>query len=164
LTCSDSGRKEISFYGPVGLIPFWQSTGSFTFRPQFITNVVEIPGYCCTDMGPFSMHCLPLSRDNDASFTSHVCYVVETKVLPGKFDVARAKARGVPVGPLFGALQKGNAITLPDGTTVRPEDVLGPSEAPRYAAIICNVATAGDSVSQNVFINCLVSHPFWDRY
>lgn len=163
MTSSDSGRKEITFYGPVGILEFWQSTGSFTFRPQFKTNVIEILGYRCCDVGSVIIHCLSLSLEGPGT-SSNVCYIAETKVLPGKFDVAKAKSLGVPVGPLFGALQRGNVVTLHDGTTVHPHDVLGPSEAPRYAAIICNVSsTSGDFASHAAMIERLVTHPFWDR-
>jgi ribonuclease Z len=44
---------------------------------------------------------------------------------PGRFDVAEARRRGVPDGPLFGRLQHGEDVTLPDGDTVRSEDVVG---------------------------------------
>eukprot|EP00923_Selenidium_pygospionis_P001428 GHVN01002112.1.p2 GENE.GHVN01002112.1~~GHVN01002112.1.p2 ORF type:complete len:987 (+),score=120.25 GHVN01002112.1:5159-8119(+) len=43
----------------------------------------------------------------------------------GRFDREKAVQLKVPVGPLFGQLKSGNSIQLSDGTTVRPEDVLG---------------------------------------
>jgi ribonuclease Z len=46
---------------------------------------------------------------------------------PGAFDVAAATALGVPPGPMFGRLQRGEALEV-DGRTVRPGDVMG---APR---------------------------------
>lgn len=46
---------------------------------------------------------------------------------PGRFDLEAAKALGVPHGPLFGRLQRGEAITLVDGRTITPDQVLGPS-------------------------------------
>jgi ribonuclease Z len=45
---------------------------------------------------------------------------------PGRFDVETALALGVKDPRLFGALQRGQAVTVDDGTTVRPEQVLGP--------------------------------------
>ncbi|ATB45093.1 ribonuclease Z [Corallococcus macrosporus] len=47
---------------------------------------------------------------------------------PGRFNLETARALGVPEGPSFGKLQRGEPVTLEDGRTVKPEDVLG---APR---------------------------------
>ncbi len=46
---------------------------------------------------------------------------------PGRFDIEAAKALGVPSGPLFGRLQRGESVELDDGTTVQPDQVMGPS-------------------------------------
>jgi ribonuclease Z len=43
---------------------------------------------------------------------------------PGRFHPERAAALGVPPGPLFGSLQHGQAVTLPDGRRIEPADVL----------------------------------------
>jgi ribonuclease Z len=58
---------------------------------------------------------------------------------PGRFHPERAAALGVPKGPLFGALQHGNSITLADGRVVKPEDVV---EAPRRGR---KVVVTGDT-------------------
>ena len=50
----------------------------------------------------------------------------EERTRPGRFDPERARALGVPEGPAFGRLQNGKSVSLPDGTTVHPEQVLGP--------------------------------------
>ena len=55
-------------------------------------------------------------------------YVLEEDERPGRFNRERAVALGVPPGPLFGRLQRGEAVCIVrDGieTTVRPDDVLG---------------------------------------
>jgi len=46
----------------------------------------------------------------------------------GRFNPLRARELGIPEGPLWGELHKGRVVTLPDGRTVGPADLVG---APR---------------------------------
>lgn len=52
----------------------------------------------------------------------------------GRFDVAKATAMGVPNGPLFGELQRGNDVVLDDQTTVHSSDVVGETRPGRMIA------------------------------
>jgi ribonuclease Z len=45
---------------------------------------------------------------------------------PGRFDPGAARARGIQPGPAFGQLQAGEAVAAPDGSLVKPEEVVGP--------------------------------------
>ncbi len=66
-------------------------------------------------------------------------WTLEEDHRPGKFHPDRAVALGVPKGPLYGALQRGEAVALPDGRTVRPADVV---DAPRRGR---KIAITGDT-------------------
>ena len=54
--------------------------------------------------------------------------------LVGRFDVEAARSLGVTPGPDFGKLQRGLSVETPDGTVVRPEQVLG---KPRRGRVVC---------------------------
>jgi len=53
-------------------------------------------------------------------------YVLVERDRLGKFDPARAAELGVPEGPLWGRLQRAEAVTLEDGRTIAPELIVGP--------------------------------------
>jgi ribonuclease Z len=49
----------------------------------------------------------------------------------GRFNPDRARELGIPEGPLWGQLHKGKAITLEDGRTFGPADLVGPPRSGR---------------------------------
>jgi ribonuclease Z len=66
---------------------------------------------------------------------SAVGYALVEDARPGRFDVQAADALGVPPGPERGALQRGESVTLSDGTTITPDSVLGPARPGRKVVI-----------------------------
>ena len=54
-------------------------------------------------------------------------YRVTEKDRTGHFDVEKAAALGIPSGPLYGKLKRGEEIMLPDGRRVNGSDFCGPT-------------------------------------
>src|SRR5690606_16170567 len=57
-------------------------------------------------------------------------YAVAEHPRPGRFNPDRARELGVPAGPLFGKLHRGEPVEV-EGRIVRPEEVVGPSRPGR---------------------------------
>ena len=53
-------------------------------------------------------------------------FVLEEDERPGRFNKEKALELGVPEGPLFGKLQRGESVKLKDGRIITPDMVLGP--------------------------------------
>lgn len=61
-------------------------------------------------------------------------YRLEEHQRPGRFSPERARALGLPAGPLWGALQRGEPVQGPRGETIEPDQVLGPPRQGRAVA------------------------------
>jgi ribonuclease Z len=79
--------------------------------------------------------------------TPSVGWALREDPRPGRFHPERAEALGVPKGPLYGALQRGETVALPGGRTVRPEEVV---EVPRRGRAV--VVTGDTRPSQETVV------------
>jgi len=61
-------------------------------------------------------------------------YILKEHARRGRFDVDKARSLGIPEGPVWGQLSKGEEVRLSDGRTVRPSDVVGPARPGRLIA------------------------------
>ena len=62
-----------------------------------------------------------------------VGYVLAEHTRLGRFNPERARVLGIPEGPLWGQLHKGKPVTLEDGRTIGPAELVG---APRPGRIL----------------------------
>jgi ribonuclease Z len=83
-------------------------------------------------------------------------FIFRERDLPGRFDPERARALGVTPGPAFGRLQSGQTLTLDDGSTVAPEDVMGPTRRGRAIAYISDTRPSQNVVEAVAGVDLLV--------
>jgi ribonuclease Z len=122
-------RKEsLQVYGPVGIKDFLvccQQTLKFGLTYQVEINEIVKPGVI-VESEDYVVEAVK-SNHTTESYT----YVFEEKPRPGKFYPKKAQQLGIPKGELWSKLQNGQNITLPEGKTVKPEDVMGPMRVGR---------------------------------
>jgi ribonuclease Z len=117
-------RKEpLQVYGPVGIKDFLvccQQVLKFGLTYQVEINEIVKPGIIVEEED----YIVEVVKSNHT--TESYSYVFEEKPRPGKFYPKKAEHLGIPKGELWSKLQNGENITLPDGKTVKPDDVMGP--------------------------------------
>jgi len=74
----------------------------------------------------------------------------------GKFDPEKARALGIPEGPLWGKLQRGETIELADGRKVTADSVVGPRRPGRKVVITGDTAPCASVVDAAAGADLLV--------
>ncbi|GGG88052.1 ribonuclease Z [Paenibacillus radicis (ex Gao et al. 2016)] len=73
-------------------------------------------------------------------------YRITERDRPGKLQVEKLKELGVPEGPLYGSLKKGQDVSLPDGTVVRAAEVAGTPIKGRIVTILGDTKPCDNTV------------------
>ena len=127
--------EPMRLYGPKGAKKLLtQALQLGVERVPFEVEIVEVkPGMALREQGAGS-------RERDGYEihvfgTEHgggsVGYALKEHERPGRFDPEKARAAGVPEGHLWGKLQKGETVGLPDGRTVTADGIVGPKRPGR---------------------------------
>jgi ribonuclease Z len=122
-------EPPLTVYGPRGLRELYSMMKPLIGRLCFDVELVELePGQAVVrdeyEIQPFeAAHSV---RANG--------YALVESPRPGKFDVEAAERLGVPEGPAFAALQRGEAVEGSEGT-VSPDQVVGPDRPGRTVVI-----------------------------
>lgn len=130
-TCGMSGHaRRIDVYGPRALDTYVREVSRSTqFQPSYPLEVHTVEEGNIFEDEEFVVACAPLKHRLPA-----FGYRVTEKDRPGHFDVERASKLGIPPGPLYGRLKKGESVTLPDGRTFSGADFCGPALEGRSVA------------------------------
>jgi ribonuclease Z len=115
------GREvPMTIYGPPGLQAVIDDMGQLIGRLPFDIDIYELqPG---EELGFKGYTVSGFDVDHRARAFG---FKLSEHERPGHFDDALATKLGVQSGPDFGVLHRGGDVTLPDGTVVKSEQVVG---------------------------------------
>src|SRR6185436_116275 len=131
------GREEpLNVFGPEGLRGYL-SASFRNFDLQQFSYKLHVQEFPRGDRGrvlegeEFYVDALPL----DHSIFCLGCRLQE-KTKAGTFNLEEAERLGIPRGPLYGKLQHGESVSLPDGRVITPPMVLG-EPRPGKSVVYC---------------------------
>lgn len=128
------GRTEpLRIWGPAGAVRFLQRAEVFGAgdRLGFPVTVSEVEAGVPIVRTGYSL--VPFAAAHGP--TPAVGYALVEAIRLGRFHPDRARELGVPEGPLWGHLHRGRTVTLPDGRTVSPADLVGPPRPGRRVVV-----------------------------
>lgn len=127
-SCGLAGSPDkIDLYGPPGLEQYLQACRRYSqthFSYPLQVHTIG-PGQIYEDQ-EFIVSCDHLEHRVPA-----LGYRVQEKDRPGRFDAQKAAALGIPSGPLYGKLKRGEQIVLADGRKFKGSDFCGQPEVGR---------------------------------
>ncbi|MFI5309649.1 MAG: ribonuclease Z [Gemmatimonadales bacterium] len=124
--------EPLRIWGPKGVQAMLKrGDGLGVERLSFPLEVVEVtPG---TPIARKEYVMLPFAVDHRGQ--QAVGYALIEEERRGRFNPELARDLGIPEGPLWGKLHKGEVITLADGRTVDPSMLVGPTRSGRRVVI-----------------------------
>ncbi|MGF1496650.1 MAG: ribonuclease Z [Elainellaceae cyanobacterium] len=127
-SCGLAGNaSRIDVYGPPKLGDYLRAAGRYSqthFSYPVKVHTVQ-PGLVFEDE-EYTVHCTELTHRVPA-----FGYRIAEKDRSGHFDVERAQALGIPPGPVYGRLKRGECVNLPDGRIINGNDLCGPTQIGR---------------------------------
>ncbi|MCL6433354.1 MAG: ribonuclease Z [Leptolyngbyaceae cyanobacterium HOT.MB2.61] len=127
-SCGLAGNAQrIDIYGPPDLEDYLKACRRYSqthFSYPVKVHTVR-PGVIFEDE-EFTVSCALLKHRVPA-----FGYRVAEKDRPGHFDAERAAEIGIPPGPIYGRLKRGEVIVLPDGRQIHGAELCGPTQVGR---------------------------------
>lgn len=132
-TMSLQGRTEpLTLWGPRGSSRVLKRAEGLGFeRSTFPIEMVELEAE--TPLKRTGYEIIPFAVDHRGS--TSVGYSIVEATRKGRFDPDRAKELGIPEGPLWGQIHRGQAVTLEDGRVIEPSALVGPTRPGRHVVI-----------------------------
>ena len=136
-TLALQGRTEpMNLYGPPGSDKLlWKAITLGSEKQHFEIKVFELTPETPLKRSGYSL--VPFTVEHGDRLA--IGYQLVEEIRLGRFNPEKAREMGVPEGPLWGKIHKGETVKLPDGRTIKPSELVGPTRPGR------RIVLTGDS-------------------
>ncbi|HET7791679.1 MAG TPA: ribonuclease Z [Gemmatimonadales bacterium] len=130
-------ETPVVLYGPKGAKKILSQAISLGVeRVPFGIEVVEVkPGDAIGERGKGSREGYEIRAFATEHGGGSVGYLLAEHQRLGRFDPEKARALGIPEGPMWGRLHKGEPVALENGRTIQPSELVGAPRPGRRVAI-----------------------------
>jgi ribonuclease Z len=132
-TMALQGRTDaLRLWGPRGAKRVLRRAEQFGFdRLGFPVEIAELEPEQPLRRSGYEL--IPFPVDHRGSTSIGYALIEETR--KGRFNPDLARELGIPEGPMWGQIHRGLAVTLPDGRTIEPSVLVGPTRPGRRIVI-----------------------------
>ena len=134
-------QVPLKIYGPPGLSELFQVFSLFLGRLKYTLDLVELKPGEAVEHDEYVVRAFEAAHGSRANG-----YALVESERPGRFDPDAAAAAGVPEGPAYAALQRGETVEGEAGP-VAPDQVMGPSRPGRTVVLTGDTAPSPATVS-----------------
>jgi ribonuclease Z len=134
-------RVPLKVYGPPGLTDLFQVFSPLLGRLKYTLDLIELAPGEVVEQDEYEVRPFEAKHGSRANG-----YAIVEADRPGRFDPAAAAAAGIPEGPAYAALQRGETVEG-DAGPVAPDQVMGPGRQGRTIVITGDTAPSPATVS-----------------
>ena len=153
-TLALQGRTEpMNLYGPVGSEKLlWRAITLGSEKQHFEIKVFELAPDAALKRRGYSVIPFAVEHGDRTAIGYHI--VEEARL--GRFNPDKAREMGIPEGPLWGKIHKGDSVQLPDGRTVEPSELVGATRPGRRVVLTGDSRPSEATVAQATGADVLI--------
>jgi ribonuclease Z len=153
-TLALQGRTEpLRIWGPRGLTQLMKRADAFGGeRLTYAVEVTELTPGQAVARKEYAV--LPYAVEHRGAVAMGYALVEELR--RGRFNPDLARELGIPEGPLWGRIHKGESITLEDGRVIAPSTLVGPTRTGRRVVITGDTRPCGATIDAALGADLLV--------
>ena len=151
-------KKPLSIYGPKGITQLIKNILNLGyFSPEYEINAIELKEKDQLDFKEYIINIIKVEHG-----VPTLGFSIEEKLRPGKFNKKKAIKIGIPEGPLFSKIQKGESIKLENGKIIKPQQILGPPRKGRKIVISGDTTPTKKMIDFAKFADILIHDSTFD--